>query len=223
MKSVSSFFCSTLGRKQLMAVAGLSLCLFVLSHALGNLLLLVSPQAYNTYAHGIITNPLLYLAEAGLVLMFVLHIIEGVLVTLTNRKARPQNYAVYASGEKRTTYTQRTMMWQGGVILAFVVLHLITFKYGEVYTVRYGDVEMRDLFRLVYEVFQSPGYVVWYIFAVAVLGFHLSHGFYSSLQTLGANHPAYTPKIKCASVLYGILIGVGFAVQPIYMMFFHQA
>lgn len=155
--------------------------------------------------------------------MFVLHIIEGVSVTLTNRKARPQNYAVYASGEKRTTWTQRTMMWQGGVILAFVVLHLITFKYGEVYMVRYGEIEVRDIFRLVYEVFQNPGYVVWYVLAVGILGFHLSHGFYSSLQSLGLNHPAYTPKVKCVSVIYGIIIGVGFAVQPLYMMFIYKA
>ena len=207
----------------MMAVAGLALCLFVLSHTLGNFLLFVGPEAYNKYAHNLTSNPLLYLAEAGLLLMFVLHIVEGISVTITNRKARPQNYAVYASGEKRTTYTQRTMMWQGGVILAFVVLHLITFKYGEVYMVRYGEVEIRDLFRLVYEVFQNPVYVVWYVLAVGILGFHLSHGLYSSLQSLGFNHPAYTPKIKCASVLYGIVIGVGFALQPIYMMFIYRA
>jgi succinate dehydrogenase / fumarate reductase, cytochrome b subunit len=223
MKSVSSFFCSTLGRKQIMAVAGLSLCLFVLGHVLGNFLMFIGPEAYNMYGYKLTSTPLIYVAEAGLLVMIVLHIVEGILVTRTNMKARPQNYAVYASGEKRTSYTQRTMMWQGSVILAFVVLHLITFKYGEVYTVRYGDQEVRDLFRLVYEVFQSPGYVAWYIIAVAILGFHLSHGFYSSVQTLGFNHPAYTPKIKSASVIYGIIIGVGFAIQPIYMMFIYKA
>lgn len=206
-----------------MALAGLALCLFVLTHVLGNFLMFVSPEAYNIYGHKLTSNPLIYLAEAGLVLMFVLHIIEGVSVTLTNRKARPQNYAVAPNGPKRTTYTQKTMMWQGMVILIFVVLHLITFKYGEVYMVRYGDEEVRDLFRLVYEVFQSPGYVFWYVIAVLILGFHLSHGFYSSLQTLGANHPAYTPKFKLISILYGVLIGVGFAIQPLYMMFFYQA
>ena len=223
MNRVSHFFSSTLGKKQLMAIAGLGLCLFVLGHVLGNFLMFVGPEAYNMYGHKLTSNPLIYVAEAGLLALITLHIIEGAWVTLQNRRARPQGYAVSASGEKKTTLTQKTMMWQGTVILVFVVLHLITFKFGEIYMVRYGDQEVRDLFRLVYEVFQSPVYVFWYIAAVLILGFHLSHGFYSSLQTLGFHHPKYSPKLKAASIAYGLIVGLGFAIQPIYMMFIYQA
>ena len=108
------------------------------------------------------------------------------------------------------------------VILVFIVLHLITFKYGEVYTTVVAGEEIRDLFRLVREVFQSPIYVGWYVFAVALLGFHLTHGFQSSLQTLGANHPKYTPGIKKVSLVYGLVISLGFIAQPVYMFFFYK-
>jgi succinate dehydrogenase / fumarate reductase cytochrome b subunit len=218
----TSYLCSTIGKKQIMAVAGLALCLFVLAHAAGNLLMFHSPEAYNKYGHAIVSNPLLYVAEAGLVLMFLAHIFSGVKVTLRNRAARPQNYAVNATGEKATSVTTKTMWVQGVAILAFVVLHLITFKYGPHYTTQVNGVEMRDLFKLVYEVFQSPVYVGWYLAVLLVLCFHLSHGLYSSLQTLGLHHPKYMPKIKCLSVLYGVFVSFAFISQPIYMMFIYK-
>jgi succinate dehydrogenase / fumarate reductase, cytochrome b subunit len=222
MTTTIGYFRSTIGRKQLMALAGLGLCLFVLSHTLGNFLLFVGPEAYNLYAHKLTSNPLIYLAEAGLVAIFLLHAYEGVLLSRKNKLARPQAYAVSASGKKGTSLIQKTMVWQGVVILVFVVMHIMTFKYGEYYEVTYGTETIRDLFKLVHEVFQHPVYVAWYVVAVLMLAFHLSHGFYSSLQTLGLHHPTYTPKIKCASLLYGIIIGAGFAAQPLYMMFIYQ-
>lgn len=222
MTTAAGFFRSTIGRKQLMALAGLGLCLFVLTHVIGNFLLFVGPEAYNQYAHKLTSNPLIYLAEAGLVAIFLLHAYEGLVVSWKNYKARPQGYAKLATGKKRTTWTQRTMAWQGVVILVFVVLHILTFKYGTHYDVTYGNETIRDLFRLVVEVFQSPFYVGFYVLAVVILGYHLSHGFYSSLQTLGVNHPEYTPKFQCASVIYGVFIGLGFAIQPLYMMFIYK-
>lgn len=222
MKS-ATFFSSTIGRKQTMAVAGLGLCLFVLGHVLGNFLMFIGPEAYNLYGHKLTSNPLIYVAEVGLIALILMHILQGAAVTIKNRLARPQGYAVSPQGDKSTSYTQKTMMWQGTVILVFIVLHLITFKFGEIYTVVYDGQEVRDLFRLVYEVFQSPIYVFWYVVAVLILGFHLSHGFYSSLQTLGLHHPKYSPRLKCLSVLYGIVVGLGFAAQPIFMMFIYKA
>lgn len=222
MTTAAGYFRSTIGRKQLMALAGLGLCLFVLTHVIGNFLLFVGPEAYNQYSHKLTSNPLIFVAEAGLVAIFLLHAFEGAMVSWKNYSARPQGYAKLPSGPKRTTWTQRTMAWQGVVILVFVVLHILTFKYGTHYDVTYGNETIRDLFRLVVEVFQSPVYVTWYVIAVIILGYHLSHGFYSSLQTLGAHHPAYTPKFKCASVIYGVFIGLGFAIQPLYMMFIYK-
>ena len=214
------YLCSTIGRKQVMAGAGIVWSLFVLGHALGNLLMFKSAEAYNLYGHAIVSNPLIYFVEFVLVAMLLSHVVIGVILTLRNRASREASYAQTASGEKATPMTTRTMAIQGLVILGFIVLHIITFKYGKVYEVQYGEVVVRDLYRLVYEVFQSPAYVVGYIAALLVLCFHLSHGVFSSLQTLGLHHPKYMPPIKCASVGYGLIVAFAFISQPIYMMFF---
>lgn len=221
-QSRAAYVFSTIGRKQIMAVAGLALCGFVLMHALGNMLIFISPDAYNAYGHAIVSNPLIYVAEGGLVLMFVAHIISGVVVTLRNRAARPKGYAVSSKGEKATSMVTKTMWLQGIIIFGFVVLHLITFKYGPHYKTQVDGVEMRDLFRLVYEVFQSPIYVTWYVVALLLLCFHLSHGLYSALQTLGLHHPRFMTNVKCASVGYGVLVSSAFISQPIFMMFIYK-
>lgn len=218
MTSRIGYLASTIGKKQIMAVAGLGLCLFVLTHAIGNFLLFVGPEAYNMYAYKLTSNPLIYVAEAGLIAIFLGHIVSGVFLTIKNRKSKPTTYAKPGSGDKKTSAATKTMWWQGVVVFIFVVLHLVTFKFGTLYEIQYGDLVVRDLFRLVGEVFQSPIYVVWYVIAVLILSVHLAHGFQSSLQTLGLNHPHYTPKVKAASLAYGIFIGLGFAAQPIYMM-----
>jgi succinate dehydrogenase / fumarate reductase cytochrome b subunit len=214
-----SWLCSTIGRKQLVGVTGLGLSLFVLTHMIGNMLILVGPQAYNEYGHALISNPLIYLAEAGLVVMFVGHLFIASRLTFLNWGARDQKYAMLPSGEKRTTWIQRSLWAQGLVIFAFLVLHLITFKYGEVYTANYGKGEIRDLHRLVIEVFSQPEYIVGYIFSLIVLGLHLSHGVGSSLQTLGINHPRYQKHFKTISIAYAVIVTVGFLSQPIYVFF----
>lgn len=218
----AAYFCSTIGRKQIMAVAGLGLCGFALTHAVGNLLIFVGPDAYNKYSHALISNPLIYLAELGLAGIFFLHIVTGVSVTVRNRHARQTPYAMLASGPKATSKNTRTMAIQGLVVFGFVIYHLITFKYGAHYYTKVDGIEMRNLFRLVYEVFQSPLQVGWYIAALLILSFHLSHGLYSALQTLGLQHPKYTPKIKAFSVLYGIVISFAFVAQPLYMFFIYK-
>lgn len=205
-----------------MAIAGLALSLFVLSHAAGNMLLFVGPEAYNKYGHAITSNPAIYIAEAGLMAMFVGHIFYGVFLTLRNRGARETGYAVKAAGQKATTLTTKTMWIQGLVILLFVALHLWTFKFGPHYEVAYEDKTIRDLFQLVFEVFQSPVYVAWYVVSVGLLSFHLAHGVQSAIQTLGAHHPRYTARAKKISCVYGLAVGGMFALQPLYMMFIYK-
>ena len=222
MSRTFSYFSSTIGRKQLVGLTGLGLSLFVLSHMLGNLLIFVSPQAYNEYGHALISNPFIYLIDAGLVAMFVMHLGIALKLSLENASARKEKYAVSSSGDKGTSLITKTMWHQGIVILVFTVYHLITFKYGTVYEITYDGVMMRDLHGLVIEVFQSPLYVVGYSIALVVLGVHLSHGVSSSLQSLGFHHPKYTPKLKLIGRLYAFVVAVGFITQPFYVFFVHQ-
>lgn len=213
---------TTIGGKAVVGLTGLALSLFVMSHMIGNMLILLSPESYNRYGHALTSNPLIYVAEAGLIFLFVLHLVKALALTLQNSQARPQKYAVSANGDKATSATTKTMWAQGLVILVFVILHLFTFKFGNYYEVTYGQDTIRDLHRLVIEVFQQPEYFVGYIIALVVLGFHLRHGVGSSFQTLGLNHPKYTPMIKCFSLIYALVVVGGFISQPVYVYLIYR-
>lgn len=203
-----------------MAITGLSMSLFVLTHMLGNLLLFVGPEAYNMYSHKLITNPLITVAELGLLLMFLLHVFMAIRLTIENRSARPTRYAMPTNGSKAVSQASKTMIYHGMVLLIFTVYHLVTFKYGTVYETDYNGVMVRDLHRLVVEVFQSPAYVLFYVISMGTLGFHLSHGVQSSFQSLGFRHPRYTSGLKIFSTAYALIVGLGFGAQPVYVYFF---
>ena len=111
------------------------------------------------------------------------------------------------------------MAVHGSIVLFFIIYHLITFKWGPVYTIEYAGESMRDLHRLVIEVFSSPAYVAGYVVCLVLLGIHLSHGVSSIFQSLGLNHPKYTPTIKKVGWLYALVVAGGFISQPIYVFF----
>ncbi len=213
---------STLGRKEIIGITGLGLCGFLLTHMAANLLIMFSPQMYNEYSHALISNPLIYVAEAGLLALFFAHLATASLISISNMKARGSQYVVRPNGDKGTSLVRRTLWAQGLLILVFLILHLNTFKFGTIYTVNYGQGEIRDLHKLVIEVFQQPGYIAWYLVALVVLLFHLSHGFASSLQTLGVHHPRYQRGIQVAGWGYTLIVSLGFIVQPLYVFFLHR-
>ena len=206
-----------------MGIAGLVWTLLVFGHMLGNLTLFISPQAYNSYGHAIVSNkPLLYGTEAALILSILVHVFLGIWVSLQNKKATPGKYAVAANSQKKASWASKTMVWQGSIILVFIILHLCTFKYGTEHWVIYDGVEMRDLHKLIVEVFANPEYVIGYVISLVLLGFHLSHGFGSAFQSLGFNHPRYTPAIKTMSWVYGVVVALGFIAQPVYVYFVYK-
>ncbi len=213
---------STIGRKQVIGLTGLGLSGFLFTHMLGNMLIIVGPQAYNQYAHALTSNPLIYAAEVGLVFMFLVHLLLAVRLSLAGLRARDSRYAVLSSGAKATSWIQRTLWPQGLLILAFAVSHLVTMKYGAHYTVNYGQGEIRDLHKLVVEVFMEPGFVIGYLVALVILGLHVSHGVSSAVQTLGVHHPRFQKGIRCTSILYAIVVIGGFISQPLYVFFIHR-
>jgi len=216
-----NYLSSTIGRKQLVGITGIGLSLFVLTHMAGNILLFVGAEAYNKYSYALISNPLIYFAEAGLLLLFLIHLGLALKLSVENARAK-EKYAVLPSGEKGTSPTKRSLLHQGVIILVFVVLHLITFKFGPEYSVVYDGVAIRDLFRLVVEVFQSPVYTWGYMLAMMVLGFHLSHGLHSSVKTLGFNHPRYEMKVKIFSRIFALIVAGGFLIQPLYIHYIYK-
>jgi len=219
MPSRRSFLSSTVGSKLLVAVTGLSLVGFLVMHLAGNLLLYLGPETFNHYSHKLISNPLVIPAEIGLVLLFLLHAWKTVQLTLLSSKARPSSYEV----KKRARHTSRkslassTMIASGLFLLVFVPFHVKTFKYGAWYQT--SEPGVRDLNRLVIEIFRNPGYVAFYVIGMVVVGFHLWHGAASSVQTLGADTPRVTPIVRRLGVVLAIVIAVGFLSIPLWVFF----
>ena len=215
-----NYLTSTIGKKLLVGLAGLGLSLFVLVHMMGNLLLFVGPEAFNKYAHALTSNPLIYVAEVGLISIFLLHVVLALLLAAYNSASKGSRYAKTA---KRTnaSFASKTMQYQGMIIFAFIIYHLVTFKFGPNYEVTYSGVLMRDIFTVVVDSFQNPIVVAGYIFTLILLGMHLSHGLASSLQTLGLNGEKYDAKIKLIGRIYAVLVTLGFISQPIYVFLVH--
>jgi succinate dehydrogenase / fumarate reductase cytochrome b subunit len=214
---------TTVAKKILMALTGLSLVIFVCAHLVGNLLLYVGPAAFNAYAHKLMSlGGLLYVAEAILTAFFLVHIVTAIWITLGNWRARPDSYEVRAAQghPSRMNISSKTMIWTGLILAVFTVIHLINFKYGpgieEGYTFILDGETARDLYRLVAESFAREVYVIPYVLCMVLLGYHIRHGFWSAFQSLGVNHPRYTPVIYGIGVLAAIVLGVGFIAIPIW-------
>jgi succinate dehydrogenase / fumarate reductase cytochrome b subunit len=211
-------FSSSIGSKFVIALTGLLLVGFLVTHLAGNLLFIAGPDAFNQYSHSLTSNPLIYAAEVGLILIFVLHIIKTVALFAGSYAARPSRYAKRTwarakNDRSRKSVASTTMILTGTITLLFVVTHLLTFKYGAYYETPEG---IRDLYRLQQEVFSSAGYVAFYVVAMSVIIYHLWHGVSSTAQSLGINSPTWTPRIVLAGRVFAVLLGLGFAILPIY-------
>lgn len=217
-----NYFSSTIGRKQMVGVAGLGLSLFVLVHMAGNMLMFVSAEAYNRYGHALTSTPLIYIAEAGLISIFMIHLVIAVYLTWKNKAAKGSSYAV-SPKKTASSFASRTMWAQGVIIIGFVILHLLTFKFGDYISVTYDGQEMRDLFALMVQVFKDPLYTFSYFGVLILLGMHLSHGLASSFQTMGWNGERYDGKVKLIGHAYALLVTLGFISQPFYIFFIYQA
>jgi succinate dehydrogenase / fumarate reductase cytochrome b subunit len=213
-------FTSSVGTKLLLALTGLALVGFLIVHLAGNLLLFWGPEKYNGYAHALISNPLVVPAELGLIAIFLLHVGKAMANFLANRQARPVAYETkaWAGGPSRKTWASTTMILSGLITLVFVPLHLVTFKYGADYAS--AEAGVRDLYRLLIEVFQHPGYVLYYVFAMAIIGLHLRHGVSSSLQSLGLIPARWTRAFLTAGLLVALAVGGLFVLIPVYIYFF---
>lgn len=217
------FFKSTVGLKYLMGFTGLIWMGFVMGHMAGNMLIFISPDAFNSYGHAIVSNKaLLYGTEIALVLALVIHVFCAIALTRKNREARRTRYERAPSGEKKPTWASRYMAAQGTLILAFIIIHLISFKYGSYYETTVNGVIMRDLHRLVLELFQIPSYVMWYAVCLVLLMFHLSHGATSVFQSFGILERKMQNGIKKVAWTYAILVAAGFLSQPLYVFLFSK-
>jgi succinate dehydrogenase / fumarate reductase cytochrome b subunit len=200
---------SSIGKKLLMALTGLSFCGFLVGHLAGNLTIYGGKDAFNSYAEHLHSlGPVLTLMEWGLLAFAVVHICTGLALFYQNFRARASRYAVskWAGGR---TIGSATMPYTGILLLGFIILHLINFHFV--------DKTNTSIYQIVAQTFENPLYVVIYILAMIVAGLHVSHGLWSAFQTIGANHTKYMPFIMALSIIFSLAVGFGFGIIPIYL------
>jgi len=202
---------SAIGKKLMMAITGLGFCGFLTVHLAGNLTIYGGKESFNSYSeHLHAWGPLLILAELGLAVFALIHILTGATLFYQNLKARPQRYSVNKSAGGRSLGS-RTMPYTGIFLLAFVVFHLINFHFV--------DKTGTTIYAIVSGAFDNPMYVIIYVIAMVIAAVHISHGFWSAFQTMGANHPKYMPLIKKIGVAFSLIVGIGFGALPVYLFF----
>ena len=218
---ILSFLKSSIGRKYIMASMGLVWVFFVFAHMAGNLLLFVGEEAYNAYSYALSQSYFTYVVEVLLVLSLLIHVVVALTLTYTNKKARPEAYHAPVKGKKaRASLASRTMILQGTILLAFIVIHLIQFKFGPHYSVSYETGKpIRDFFRVVVELFRNPLYVLGYLFCLFLLGMHLKHGVFSLLQSFGFRSERWSSFFYGFAYVYAFVVMGGFMLQPLFIYF----
>jgi len=213
-------FSSSVGMKILIGVTGLALFLYLVIHIIGNLVVFLGPAAFNKYAFTLESNPVLPIIELLLLSVFVIHIYKTVRMFLGNQSTRPVAYVQKKSAGRpsRKTFASSTMIVSGLWLLAFLLVHVKAFHdgWGHQYEWPAGG---RDLYRQEMETFTNPLMVGFYVLSMLVVGSHLWHGVSSGVQSLGAAHPRWTPRVLLFGKTMAVLIAGGFIVIALWAHF----
>lgn len=223
---MSRFLSASIGKKFIMSVSGLFLVLFLAVHLIVNLLLIFddSGDLYNVAANFMSTNPVIRVIEPLLGLGFLVHILWSFVLEYNNWKARPVKYNK-RNKSANSSWASRNMLVLGGIILVFLVIHIINFYWiirfnpHEMDSVTIDGAHMEDSYTLVADLFKySLVYNIFYIISAILLGFHLSHGFWSAFHTLGWNNENWMNRLQLIGKVYAVIIAVGFSVIPLYFL-----
>lgn len=205
---------TSIGKKLLMAVTGFGFCWFLVLHLAGNLTIYAGKDSFNAYAgHLHSFGPLVTLFEWILLTLAIVHVLTGAILFYQNFTSRPVRYAVDKRSGGRSLGSA-TMPYTGVIILAFVIFHLFDFHFV--------DKSNTTIFQIVSNAFADPRYVGIYTAAMMVVAIHVSHGFWSLFQTIGAHHPKYMPMIRGAGMVFSLIVAVGFGFIPIYIALIAQ-
>jgi len=208
----TGLFSSTLGKKIVMAATGVILVGFVIAHMSGNLLLFVGPDALNEYGRWLRTllhGAGLWIARAVLLVAVVLHVWSAWALTRAAHAARPVAYKQLTPDA--STYASRTMRWGGVILLAFIIYHLMHFTFGNVHP----DFVEGDVYHNMVTGFRVWPASLFYIVAMILLGFHLRHGVWSMLHTLGLSHPRHRALARQAALVIALVVSLGFIACPV--------
>ena len=224
--SIQRFYASSIGKKLLVALTGIALLLFLLGHLTGNLLIFLGRDAINGYAeflHHFLHGAGVWMARLGLLGATALHVIATIHLTCQNREAREQPYAFETT--QKASRASRTMIISGLIILSFIIFHLMQFTIlpgpGDegYYDATFTDHLRPDVYGMIVRGFSNWFVSLFYIFSMAFLCLHLSHGFASVFQTLGLRSDKSWPAIQAAGYAYAAFIFVGNCSIPLSVLF----
>ena len=207
---------SSIGRKVIMSVTGLALILFLTFHGSMNVVALFSRDAYNTICELLGANWYAVAATLGLALLAALHIVYAFILTFQNRKARgASKYAVTDKPEK-VEWASQNMLVLGIIIALGLLLHLFNFWYNMMFAELMGWENLvhspADGFAWIVETFSNPVFVVLYVIWILAIWCHLTHGFWSAMQTLGWSGKIWLNRWKCIGLVYVTLLMLMFLV-----------
>jgi succinate dehydrogenase / fumarate reductase cytochrome b subunit len=208
MSRLPALWDSSVGKKAVMAVTGLVLVAYLITHVLANLLVFTGPDRINRYAailHS--TGGALWAARLVLLVAAVLHIVAATQLALRRRAARPVGYAAGREPQV-STWAARTIRWGGALLLLFIVFHILHFTVG---TVHPDFIELNP-YHNVTTGFRNPLVALFYLAAMAALGLHLYHGVWSSGRSLGMSPPSPAPLRRRLALVLGGFIWLGFTV-----------
>ena len=212
----------SLTRKILMCLTGLFLCFFLIIHLLGNLQLFLPAEKaqlqFNAYSHFLSGNLFIKMVSYVLYASIILHALYALIITMKNK----QSGGTYKTDNRAraSKWYSRNMGVLGTVLLLFLIIHFKNFWYEY----KFGALPMdangnKDLYTLVVTTYQEGWYVVIYVISMIALGYHLLHGFFSAIRTLGVLHPKFVRWIRYFGIGYSLMISLGFAIIPVYVYF----
>jgi succinate dehydrogenase / fumarate reductase, cytochrome b subunit len=208
-------FTSAIGKKLVMSFTGLFLITFLIVHVYINaqIFWFDGGVKFEEAGHFMATNPVIRILEIGLVVGFILHIVQGLILWAQNRKKRNTRYAVNV-GNQTSKWYSRSMGLLGTLVLLFLILHTSQFWIPN-RAEQFSTGEELHLYQLMKVAFANLWVVIIYVLGCISLGFHLAHGFYSAFQTLGLGTPRYKKMIRNTGIAFSIIVPLIFALMPI--------
>ena len=208
---------SSIGRKVVMSVTGIALILFLTFHCCMNIVALFSGEAYNMICELLGANWYAVVATLGLAALAVIHIVYAFILTAQNRTARGSSrYDVATTvNAGKVEWASKNMLVLGIIICLGLLLHLFNFWYNMMFAEIMGFSAGHlpsDGFAFIIDTFQNPVFVVLYLIWLCAIWFHLTHGFWSAMQTLGISGKIWLCRWKWIGGIYVTLLMLGFVV-----------
>ncbi len=206
---------SSIGRKVVMSVTGVALILFLTFHCCMNIAALFSGEAYNMICELLGANWYAVVATLGLAALAVIHIVYAFLLTMQNRRARGSERYAVTDKPAKVEWASQNMLVLGIIILLGLLLHLFNFWFNMMFA---ELVDMKTLyspsdgFAWIKETFSNPVYVVLYIIWLFAIWLHLTHGFWSAMQTFGWSGKVWFNRWRVIGYVYVTLLMLGFLV-----------